>query len=325
MSKLLGLLTATWSILMLSSVAYAEKIPSGHRASTASTAQYRGKPLVQGTLIVDVAKATPGIPFYAGVRLKMAPGWHIYWRNPGDAGLPTRLRWSTGKGVAIGKTAWPAPMVKRDASGEITTYEYGNETLLAVRVVAKVRRGRPDITLTAKVKLLACNKVCIPGDLSLTRQVPVDEVVRPLPSQDRWIFQRFHSHVPRPVGQLGYGQRWTMLPPNTSDEGRVRVQAEFTCKGSEPCPGIQAPTSGRKRDAFMLQKGDIESVQVERILPVNSGRRFIVILSAAMEPEKRSQDLPIKGVLTLSGKGGQPLLLEVAGTARRIKDDMPPG
>lgn len=306
-------------IFLLSSAAHAERIPSG---ATAFTAEYRGKSLVQATLLVDVVKAAPGVPFTAGVHFKMAPGWRIYWRNPGDTGLPTRLNWSTsGKGVTIGEAAWPTPMVKRDASGQITTYEYGGQTLIAAPIMAKVRRGRPGISLTVKVKLLACNKVCVPGDLTLTRTVPVAEEVERLPREQRWTFERFRGHVPKVLGQLGYSQRWTRLPSDTGDDERVRLQVEIVCKGSGPCPGIRAPAWENPRDAFMLMSGEMESVKVERIQMVRGGQGLIMILSAGVEPELKKKDLALGGVLAISDQHGQPLFLEMGGTARRFKDD----
>src|SRR5262245_51255782 len=51
----------------------------------------QGEPRVAATLLVDQAQAVPGGRVRAGVLLKMDPGWHIYWRNPGEAGLPSEV------------------------------------------------------------------------------------------------------------------------------------------------------------------------------------------------------------------------------------------
>jgi DsbC/DsbD-like thiol-disulfide interchange protein len=50
---------------------------------------YQGKELVHATVLVDTWAIVPGKPFAAGVLLRMAPGWHTYWKFSGDAGLPT--------------------------------------------------------------------------------------------------------------------------------------------------------------------------------------------------------------------------------------------
>ncbi|HET6899806.1 MAG TPA: thiol:disulfide interchange protein, partial [Vicinamibacteria bacterium] len=48
---------------------------------------------VQPELVADVESIAPGRPFQAGLRLRMDPEWHTYWKNPGDSGLATRLTW----------------------------------------------------------------------------------------------------------------------------------------------------------------------------------------------------------------------------------------
>ncbi|MGI9242925.1 MAG: protein-disulfide reductase DsbD domain-containing protein, partial [Verrucomicrobiales bacterium] len=46
------------------------------------------------TAVVNVESIRPGEPFFAGVRLDIAPGWHTYWRNAGsDIGIPTTIKW----------------------------------------------------------------------------------------------------------------------------------------------------------------------------------------------------------------------------------------
>ena len=41
----------------------------------------------------------------------MQKGWHTYWQNPGDSGLPTTLEWKLPAGVEAGPIEWPAPRV----------------------------------------------------------------------------------------------------------------------------------------------------------------------------------------------------------------------
>jgi len=312
-SGILSFSLGALSFFALLTPARAEILPSG---ATGETSFYRGKALVRASLVVDVKRATPKKGFTAGVFFKMAPGWHIYWKNPGDAGMPTSLKWSAG-GVTFGEMTWPAPLVRRDEEAKLTTYEYGSQTLISVPVTAKVRRGRPDIPLQVVVKVVACKKICIPGKLRLRRNVPVAEEVEPLSSDDRWIFERFSGHTPRPMGTLGYRQRWTVLPADPHGDGRLQIQAEFTCRGARACANIRAPKIGRQHEAFALSRGNMTGVRVERIHRSRGGRRLIMIISADMDPELRKKALPLRGVLSLSGKGGQPLLLEVGGVARQ--------
>ena len=52
----------------------------------------------------------PGKPFTVGLLLRMAPGWHTYWKFSGDAGLPTELKWKLPPGWKIGDIQWPIPL-----------------------------------------------------------------------------------------------------------------------------------------------------------------------------------------------------------------------
>ena len=50
-----------------------------------------------------------GQPLWLGLQLQHQPGWHTYWRNPGDSGLATQLQWQLPPGMSAGDTVWPTP------------------------------------------------------------------------------------------------------------------------------------------------------------------------------------------------------------------------
>ena len=57
---------------------------------------------VQAELVPERTALVPGKPITVALRLKMADGWHTYWRNPGDSGLPTTITWKLPDGVGVG-------------------------------------------------------------------------------------------------------------------------------------------------------------------------------------------------------------------------------
>ena len=63
----------------------------------------------QVTLLLSDDTAKPGDTVWAGVDLKMDPDWHTYWKNSGDAGLPTTIAWQLPSGVTAGDILWPLP------------------------------------------------------------------------------------------------------------------------------------------------------------------------------------------------------------------------
>jgi thiol:disulfide interchange protein DsbD len=115
--------------------------------------------------------AQPGDTVLVGVRLKMEPGWHTYWKNPGAAGQSTEIKWQLPSGVTAGEIQWPLP--EKLPPADITTYGYENEVVLLVSL--KLTKNLPigPLHLAAKVSWLECNESCIPasaeiqGNLSL--------------------------------------------------------------------------------------------------------------------------------------------------------------
>ena len=78
-----------------------------------------------------------GKPIWLGLKLEHAPGWHSYWKNSGDSGLPTELRWTLPAGVGAGEIAWPTP--RKFVLGELANYGYDGKLLLPVPLTVSPR------------------------------------------------------------------------------------------------------------------------------------------------------------------------------------------
>ncbi|MGI4718161.1 MAG: protein-disulfide reductase DsbD family protein [Janthinobacterium lividum] len=102
----------------------------------------------------------PGAEVWLGLRLQHQAGWHTYWLNAGDSGLPTTLAWTLPAGFAAGDIAWPTP--KQLPLGPLMNYGYEGDLLLPVRlrVPAEYRGGAVPVRLRAD--WLICQETCIP-------------------------------------------------------------------------------------------------------------------------------------------------------------------
>ncbi|HTA94612.1 MAG TPA: protein-disulfide reductase DsbD domain-containing protein, partial [Verrucomicrobiae bacterium] len=60
-------------------------------------------------LLLSADTAKPGDTIWAGVDMKMDAGWHTYWKNPGDSGIATTIKWDLPPGVTAGEIQWPLP------------------------------------------------------------------------------------------------------------------------------------------------------------------------------------------------------------------------
>jgi len=116
----------------------------------------------QVRLILSADTAKAGDTVLAGVDLKMEPGWHTYWKNPGAAGMATKIEWQLPPGITAGDIQWPLP--EKLPPIEVTTYGYDNEVVLLVslKLAADLKPGPLD--LKAKVSWLECKEACVPGN-----------------------------------------------------------------------------------------------------------------------------------------------------------------
>jgi thiol:disulfide interchange protein/DsbC/DsbD-like thiol-disulfide interchange protein len=137
----------------------------------ANAQTYQGRELVKATLVADTDAIVPGKPFTAGVLLRMATGWHTYWKFSGDAGLPTEIKWNLPTGWKIGEIQWPVPLKTNDP-GDIQTYGYQDEVLLMQEITPPAKIDNSPIKLSAEANWLVCEKICIPGSKTLQLELP---------------------------------------------------------------------------------------------------------------------------------------------------------
>jgi DsbC/DsbD-like thiol-disulfide interchange protein len=71
-------------------------------------------PYSDASLVAEFSSIQPGVPFSVGLYLAMDAGWHSYWINPGDAGMPTSIEWDLPNGFQAGDIQWPHPIASRD-------------------------------------------------------------------------------------------------------------------------------------------------------------------------------------------------------------------
>ena len=137
--------------------------------------------LVKAELVAETASAAPGGTVWLDAHLDIAPGWHVYWRNPGDAGLPTSIAWSLPSGFTAGAIEWPVP--ERFKVGDIANYGYtgGVDLLVPVAVPAAPDPGET-VRLDATVNYLVCAEICIPGEAKLALTLPVGAPAKPDPA-----------------------------------------------------------------------------------------------------------------------------------------------
>ncbi len=148
--------------------------------------------------LAESAQVQSGQTLRTAVRLTLDPGWHVYWVNPGDAGMPTSVVWELPPGWSAGELWHPWPL--RFQSGEL--HGLGHEGEVRYPVTLTAPEGfEGQVTLKGKLKWLACNDdACVPGSADLTLELRAGES---LMSAQAGEVQLAHARMPKPFPQLG--------------------------------------------------------------------------------------------------------------------------
>jgi thiol:disulfide interchange protein len=163
--------------LVLASGALSVATISALSQGTVATSNVATGNHVAVSLVSETTNVVPGRPFQVALRQKIQPGWHTYWSNPGESGLPTTINWSLPKGFSAAPMLWPAP--ERFKAGPIVSYGYEGEVLLPISVdVPDALRPGSTVTLNAHVSWLACSDICIPEETDISLSVQVGETLR---------------------------------------------------------------------------------------------------------------------------------------------------
>jgi suppressor for copper-sensitivity B len=103
-----------------------------------------------------------------GLEFKLADGWKIYWRSPGDAGYPPEIDWSGSHNLAAADIAWPAPL--RFSVLGFQTVGYAGEVVLPID--ARLQQPGAALRLRARVNYLTCAEICVPYLAELALDLP---------------------------------------------------------------------------------------------------------------------------------------------------------
>lgn len=142
------------------------------------------------TLITDSDSVVPGGQVRFALHLRLADGWHTYWQNPGEAGVPTEIVATLSAGATAGPIEWPAP--RRITEGTITTYGFSGDIILPVRVT--LAQGVGSVSGAVTAHWLACKDICVPEEASFPIALPAGTGA---PSAQMPLFKAHDEAVPR--------------------------------------------------------------------------------------------------------------------------------
>jgi len=131
--------------------------------------------------------------------IELEPGWHLYWKNPGDAGLAPTVRWTLPTGFAAGPLLHPVP--KKSVEEGLVSYEHSGAVLLLCDVTPSPSdQAGGKWTATAVLGWMACRESCIVGETAVRVAFPPG--ADPL-RRGRSLLATFGPRFPRPLSASG--------------------------------------------------------------------------------------------------------------------------
>ncbi len=112
------------------------------------------------SLLVSHYEAKPGDEITIGLLLQPKEGWHTYWENPGDAGIPTTISWILPEGTNHTEILWPLP--SRIQEDVLMVYGYKNDVLLPAKLRVPEDFAGDSFPIRLKAEWLVCDKICVP-------------------------------------------------------------------------------------------------------------------------------------------------------------------
>lgn len=138
--------------------------------------------------------AIPGQPTDLAILMRTTPGWHGYWLNPGDAGLPMSVDWRLPPGWRVEPLRYPVP--HRLLVAGIVNYVYERDYAVLTRIVASANASGTQ-RISAAMRWLACtDKVCVPEAGAVAIDVPIGRGGAADPRFDEWL-----RALPRPLDE----------------------------------------------------------------------------------------------------------------------------
>lgn len=254
----------------------------------------KGSPKARVDLVASVDRVVPGQPFDVLVRFRMDSGWHIYWQNPGDAGVAPRVSWNLPTGFAAGDLQFPVP-TKHVAPGNIVTNVIEDLALLPVRMTPPESISLDKVTLAGDVRYLVCRESCLQESAKLNLALPIGKVGETAKAVNEDVFKAARKALPNTASK--YLTIRPVDPPRTFSPNQnfelsvaVEVRPGFHIQSNKPLSSnfIAAELLMERVDGFYFEaprfpEGKLRPVKTLGQISEYSGQVLVKIPGQAPE------------------------------------------
>ena len=175
---------------------------------------------VKARFLSQYSEVEVGQSFYVLFEIDIRDGWHTYWRNPGDSGQATSIKWTLPQGVTAEEIQWPYP--ERQYVGPVANYGYHGTALHRVKLnVSQDYTSEQPILIQANATWLVCEEECIPEKGLFRFELPLaDKAVVAAANQSS--FSRFDEILPKPL-KVESGYQYA----SASGDSEEQIRFEF--------------------------------------------------------------------------------------------------
>lgn len=167
---------------------------------------FDSKNLVKLSLLSNVSRVGANGTFTIAARFQMQPGWHIYWINPGESGLPTEVDFKLPSGFSAAAPRFPGPHSFK--TGTIQNYGYSKVVLVSAKVKAPQLVTGQKIPISASARWLACRESCVRGKaIAVLELAAATQFDLPGPA-NQVVIAAHENRLPRPWSELDATTRW---------------------------------------------------------------------------------------------------------------------
>jgi thiol:disulfide interchange protein len=255
------------------------------------------------------AAAQSGGTVLVGVALKMEPGWHTYWKNPGEAGQATQIHWTLPAGISAGEIQWPLP--EKLPPAEVTTYGYQNEAVLLVPLKIGADLPATPVNLSAKVSWLECKDSCVPASAEISGKLligsPAGKVVDAAAAK---LLADWQKKVPATIADLSAVAWWE----KTADDKTRTLVLNWPGKGPGDFYPSVANDNYQVDGATTAPAAPAGQIEIRKSVKKFSGDWpkaltgvFVSVAQAIEAPIKISDGPPVAAAVTAPPAPAQPL------------------
>jgi thiol:disulfide interchange protein len=245
-----------------------------------------GSSHVRVELFQEEETIQPNHPFWIALHLNLEDDWHVYWKNPGDAGIPLKIEWDLPEGFVVGPLQWPFP--EKFAVDDMVGFGYKGEVILLSQVTPPAELDpHAKISMQAKVEWLVCSALtCQPGSATATLPLIVSSEPPHSRTEFTTLFKRARDKIPQTHVEVKTIRKHGLV--------QLEVPQESTDSQDETI-----------RDVYFFpeQQNVIDhSIEPTVAQSAEDGNRYLVNLKGSDEIGAKSKFL--KGVLVLHTQKG---------------------